>query len=127
VEIVIVGQIGQDGIAAHSAPSELERPLPKSFLQFIQVEIVPAAGIANDDDRFGLDFSPNQGPKIFVIVQGRPITNRAGINFPCGCRGDDSDSDDDRDAAPRYRGDRPLEFQGRAAVHAFGFGWLPEK
>ena len=127
VEIVVVGQIGQDGIATHSAPSELERALAKSFLQFIEVEIVPATGIADNDDRFGLDFSPNQRPKIFVIVQGWTITNRATINFPCGCRGNDNDRDDDRDAAPRYRRDRALEFQGRSAVHAFGFGWLPEK
>src|SRR5690242_16741712 len=33
MESIVVGQISQNGIAAHSAPSELERPLAKSFLQ----------------------------------------------------------------------------------------------
>src|SRR5215470_11413132 len=68
VEIVVVGQIFQDGIAAHSARSELERPLAKSFLQFIEVEIVPAAGIADDDDRFRLYAPANHRPEILAII-----------------------------------------------------------
>jgi hypothetical protein len=95
--------------------------LPNPFLQFVEIEIVPAAGITDDDDRFGFHAPARYRPKIFVVIQGGSVTDRATVEFP-GRRGSDNEQhNNNSDAAPRNLRDRPLEFERWTAMDALGF------
>ena len=83
VKIFVVGQIRQYRIGAAPAHRELDGTFAQALLQFIEIEIVPAARIADDDDGLRLDAPARHRPEILVIVQRRAIANRTAINFPC--------------------------------------------
>src|SRR4029077_19798201 len=93
----------------------------QSLLQFVEIKVVPATGIADDNDRFGFHAPACHGPEILVVIQSGTITDRATVEFPSARRRDNDQNDDNSDAAPRNLRDRALEFERWTAVDALGF------
>ena len=77
-------------------PLEFERPIPPIQWRGITVVVV------------------------LVVIESRPVTDRAAVQFPTNTRGGDNEDNNDSDPAPLNRRNRPLKFQRRAAVDLFG-------
>src|SRR5438105_354557 len=127
VKTFVVGQICQHGISASAADTELDRAFAETFLKFIKIDIEPAAGIPDDNNRLRSDRTAPQGPKIFAIIQSWSVTDRAAVQFPSRGRGDDNENNNNSNSAPWHRRNRPLKFQRRPAVDLFGPRRFPEK
>src|SRR5437870_968559 len=83
VKILVTGQIGQYRVSATAAHCQLNGTFAQSLLKFVEIEIVPAARIADDDDGLGFHASASRRPKILVIVERGTVTDGATIDFPC--------------------------------------------
>src|SRR5437870_9002832 len=82
VKSFVVGEISQDRITATSTHRQLHRTFTQPFLQFVEIEIEPTTGIADDNDRFGLRTPPRYRPEILVVIQSGSVTNRAAVEYP---------------------------------------------
>src|SRR6516162_7582052 len=71
----VFGQIIERWISAAATHRELNWTLAEASLQFIKVEIEPAARITDDHNGFWLHASSPQCPEIPIVVQRRSITN----------------------------------------------------
>ena len=127
VKTFVIGQVGQYRIRAPSAHCELDGTFAQSFLQFIKIEIVPAARVADNDDGLGIHAPACRRPEILVVVQRGTVTDRATIELPYGRGSDNDEHDNDCDPAPGHRRDRPLVFERRTAMHALELRRLTEE
>src|SRR5207248_2269963 len=127
VKSFVVRKVSQDWVTAPSTHRQLHRAFAQSFLQFVEIEIVPAARIANNDNRLRCDPLPGHGPQILVVIQSGSVTNRAAVEFPGARRGNNDQYDDNSDAAPWNLRDRALELERWPAVYALGFRRRAEK
>ena len=50
VKILVVGQVGQHGISATAAHCQLNGTFAQTLFKFVEIEIEPAARIADDDN-----------------------------------------------------------------------------
>src|SRR5581483_4951571 len=119
VKGLVLCQVFKHGPDGRTRGRQLDRPLAESFLEFIEIAVVPGSRIADDYDGFGLYSSPRERPEVIIVVQARSVTKRAGVELPQKSRGNDDNSDRDRDAAPRRGRNWPLELQRRPAMNLF--------
>ena len=127
VKSFVVGEISQDGISATSGHCQLHRAFTQPLLQFVEIQIVPSTGIADDNDRFGFSAPPRYRPEILVVIQSGSVTDRATVEFPSARRRDNDQHDDNSDTAPGNLRDRALELERWTAMDALGFRRLAEE
>src|SRR5207253_10994444 len=97
------------------------------FLQFVEIQIVPSTGVADNNYRFGLHAPSRYRPEVLVVIQRGSVTNRAAVKFP-GRRGGDNDQhNNNSDAAPRNLRNRALELKRWTAIYALRLRRLAEK
>lgn len=113
MESFVIREIFQHRKRATPGLRQLHRPGPEAALQFVKVRIKPGARIADDDDRARLEPSACLCPEVFRVVQRWPISDRAAADLPCDRAEQSDDHDQDRDAAPGLRRDRPLKIGSR--------------
>ena len=127
VKILVIGQVGQYRISATAAHCQLNGTFAQSLLKFVEIEIVPAARIADDDDGLGFHPPASRCPKILVIVERGTVTDGATIDFPCRRCSNDDQHDCYGDAAPGQLWDRPHIFERGAAMYGFDFCRVPKE
>ena len=90
MKTLISGQIGQPDMRNFRRRlTEWDACL--TLWKCVEVQIEQGARITDEDDRFRLNTATGNRPEIIVIIQGRSITKRAGVDFPGSDRGEDKD------------------------------------
>src|SRR5205823_10348844 len=74
VKSMVVHKIGQRWVGATTWTRELHRAFAETFLQFIEIEIEPAARIADDHNGLGSHTLTCQRPEILAVIKRRTIT-----------------------------------------------------